>query len=92
MSAYERQMIAKYHHADLLREAREVRLAKAARQASGHVPTEHVLTAAISGPVHAALTSAASWLHRRGTTGGVGAAAAQPSVTGHVMLRSAHLR
>jgi hypothetical protein len=87
MSAYERQLMAKYHHAELLNEAHQARLAKMAKSA-GRPRTERIAMAPLSGPLQSFLTSARSWMGDRGAAA-KRAAAAQPSVTGHVMRRSA---
>jgi hypothetical protein len=86
MSAYERQLIAKYHHADLLNEAHQAHLAKIARSA-GRPRTERIGMAPLSGPLQSFLTAARGWMSSRGAAA-KRAAASQPSVTGHVMRRS----
>lgn len=90
MSAYEQQLIAKYHQADLLSEAREARLARIAKDAKPH--TERAIVTAVGGSLRGVLDSVTTVLHRRGAAGAARTAAAQPSVAGHVMLRSAHPR
>jgi hypothetical protein len=87
MSAYERQLLAKYHRADLLREGREARLARAA----GHASTERVAGASLSGPLGSFVASAVARLHR-GAAGVARTGAVEASVSGHVMLRPAHPR
>lgn len=90
MSAYELQLIAKYHQADLLSEAREARLARIAKDAKPH--TERAIVTAVGGSLQGVLGSVMTVLRRRGAAGAARTAAAQPSVAGHVMLRSAHPR
>ncbi len=87
MSAYERQLIAKYHHAELLNEAHQARLAKIAKSA-GRPRTQRVVMAPLTGPLQSFLTTARGWMSARDAAA-KRAAAAQPSVTGHVMRRSA---
>jgi hypothetical protein len=89
MSAYERQLIAKYHQADLLSEARQARLAKAARDARPH--TQRVAMASLTGPLQSILTSARAWVSSR-SAAAARAAIIQPSPSGRVALRSTHLR
>ena len=60
MSAYERQLIAKYHHAELLSEAHQAHLAKIARDAKPH--TERVTMTSLTGPLQSILTSARAWV------------------------------
>jgi hypothetical protein len=75
MSAYEHQMIARYHRAELLSEGREARLAKAARDANP--PTQRVTMTSLTGPLQSILTSARAWASAR-TAGR--ATAAKPSI------------
>ena len=89
MSAYERQLIAKYHHAELLSEARQAHLAKVARDAKPH--TERVTMTSLTGPLQSILTSARAWVSSR-TAAAAKAATIQPSPSGRVVLRSTHLR
>jgi len=89
MSAYERQLIARYHHAELLSEARQAHLAKVARNARPH--TQRVQMTSLTGPLQSILTSARAWVSSRTATAAK-AATIQPSPSGRVVLRSTHLR
>lgn len=88
MSAYERQLIAKYHHAELLSEARQAHLAKVARDAKPH--TERATMTSLTGPLQSILTSARTWMGSRSAA--ARAATIQPSPSGRAVLRSTHLR
>ena len=89
MSAYEQQLIARYHRAELLSEGREARLAKAARDAKPHA--HRVTMTSLTGPLQSILTSARAWVGAR-TAAAARAATAQPSAGGRAVLRSTHLR
>ena len=89
MSAYERQLIAKYRQADLLSEAREARLARIAHEAN-RPHTERVTMTSLTGPLQSILTSARRWVATR--TAAAAQAAIAPSASGRVVLRSTHLR
>ena len=87
MSAYEQQLIAKYHQADLLSEAREARLARIAKDAQPQA--QRVVMASLTGPLQSILTSARAWVgaHSAGRT-----AAAKPSIGQRPMARGMHPR
>jgi len=89
MSAYERQLIAKYHQHELLSAAREARLAKVAQDA-GRPHAERVTMTSLTGPLQSILTSARRWVATR--TAAAAQAAVVPSGSGRVVLRSTHLR
>ena len=89
MSAYEQQLIARYHRAELLSEGREARLAKAARDANPH--TQRVTMTSLTGPLQSILTSARAWVGAR-TAAAARAATTQPSAGGRAVLRPTHLR
>ncbi|MFI5262480.1 MAG: hypothetical protein ACHQZR_08005, partial [Candidatus Limnocylindrales bacterium] len=81
----DRQLLAQYHHADRLREAHQARLAKQARSASRPLVTQRLTGAPLGG----ALAALRTRLARGGPAVTVTPAG---SVSGHVLLRSSHLR
>ena len=89
MSAYERQLIAKYHHAELLSEARQAHLAKVARDANPY--TQRVTMTSLTGPLQSILTSAQAWVSSR-TAAAARAAPPSHPTSGRVVVRSTHLR
>jgi len=84
MTMCERQLLARYHRADLLREGREARLAAAARP----VATTRVVLTAPHRSLGSIVATAIGRLHR----GAARPSAVEPSVAGHIVLRSAHPR
>ncbi len=89
MSAYERQLLAKYNQHELLSAAHEAHLAKVARDARPH--TQRVTMTSLTGPLQSVLTSARAWVSSR-TAAAARATTIQPSPSGRVVLRSTHLR
>ena len=90
MAPYDRRLLVQYHRAELLREAQEARLARAAHQAAS-VTTTRLDRAPLAGPVGSLVTSATAWV-RRLAAGMTHGTAPQRPAGGRIVLHSTHLR
>ncbi|MGZ3587569.1 MAG: hypothetical protein ACXVAE_00720 [Candidatus Limnocylindrales bacterium] len=89
MNAYEREMLVKYHRADLHAEGREARLAAAA-----HGTAKPAVQRVDAGIVTKPARALAAWLRRPAASSpaAAGPATAGGSVSGHLLPRAARLR